>query len=87
MKHYWVRSVVPRPLVIAEAQGKTAMRIIGVGGRARRTRRRHPDEVARSVRSCEVVEQLYRDIRALRSYEGATEVQKLIIGRDVLKAA
>jgi acyl-CoA dehydrogenase len=34
-----------------------------------------------------VVESLYREIRALRIYEGATEVQKLIIGRDVLKAA
>jgi acyl-CoA dehydrogenase len=33
-----------------------------------------------------VVESLYREIRALRIYEGATEVQKLIIGREVLKA-
>jgi acyl-CoA dehydrogenase len=33
-----------------------------------------------------VVEQLYREIRPLRIYEGATEVQKLIIGRDLLKA-
>ncbi|MGE0315800.1 MAG: acyl-CoA dehydrogenase family protein [Lautropia sp.] len=31
------------------------------------------------------VEQLYRDIRALRIYEGATEVQQLIIGRELLK--
>jgi alkylation response protein AidB-like acyl-CoA dehydrogenase len=37
------------------------------------------------VRSGEVVERLYREIRALRIYEGASEVQKLIIGRDVLK--
>lgn len=29
------------------------------------------------------IERLYRDIRALRIYEGATEVQKLIIGREV----
>jgi acyl-CoA dehydrogenase len=28
---------------------------------------------------------LYREIRALRIYEGASEVQRLIIGRDVLK--
>jgi acyl-CoA dehydrogenase len=41
----------------------------------------------RGVRSGEIVEQLYREIRALRIYEGATEVQKLIIGRDLLKAA
>ncbi len=33
-----------------------------------------------------VVEHLYREIRPLRIYEGATEVQKLIIGRDLLKA-
>lgn len=31
------------------------------------------------------VEALYRDIRALRIYEGASEVQQLIIGREVLK--
>jgi acyl-CoA dehydrogenase len=31
------------------------------------------------------VEQLYREVRALRIYEGATEVQKLIIARDLLK--
>jgi acyl-CoA dehydrogenase len=33
------------------------------------------------------VEALYRDIRALRIYEGATEVQQLIIGKSVLKGA
>jgi alkylation response protein AidB-like acyl-CoA dehydrogenase len=31
------------------------------------------------------VERLYRDIRALRIYEGASEVQQLIIARDLLK--
>ncbi|HEX6218141.1 MAG TPA: acyl-CoA dehydrogenase [Sphingomicrobium sp.] len=31
------------------------------------------------------VEQLYRDIRALRIYEGASEVQRMIIARDMLK--
>ena len=31
------------------------------------------------------VEGLYRDIRALRIYEGATEVQQLIIGKSVLQ--
>ncbi|PMS15088.1 acyl-CoA dehydrogenase [Trinickia dabaoshanensis] len=31
------------------------------------------------------VETLYREIRALRIYEGATEVQQLIVGRDLLK--
>jgi acyl-CoA dehydrogenase len=32
------------------------------------------------------VEALYREIRALRIYEGATEVQKVIIARELLKA-
>jgi len=31
------------------------------------------------------VERLYREIRALRIYEGATEVQQLIIARDLLR--
>jgi acyl-CoA dehydrogenase len=33
------------------------------------------------------VERLYREVRALRIYEGATEVQKLIIARQLLDAA
>ncbi|WP_140637286.1 acyl-CoA dehydrogenase family protein [Methylibium rhizosphaerae] len=32
------------------------------------------------------VERLYREIRALRIYEGATEVQQLIIARELLKS-
>jgi acyl-CoA dehydrogenase len=39
----------------------------------------------RGVVSGEILERLYREIRALRIYEGATEVQKLIIGRELLK--
>lgn len=39
----------------------------------------------RGVRRGERVERLYRDVRALRIYEGATEVQKLIIGRELLR--
>lgn len=39
----------------------------------------------RGVQSGEMVESLYREIRALRIYEGASEVQQLIIGRDLLK--
>ena len=41
----------------------------------------------RGVKSGEIVERLYREIRALRIYEGATEVQKLIIARELLKEA
>ncbi len=32
-----------------------------------------------------VVERLYREVRALRIYEGTSEVQKLIVARDVLE--
>jgi acyl-CoA dehydrogenase len=39
------------------------------------------------VTSGHPVERLYREIRALRIYEGATEVQQLIIARELLKAA
>jgi acyl-CoA dehydrogenase len=39
----------------------------------------------RGVRAGEIVESLYREIRALRIYEGATEVQKLIVARELLK--
>jgi acyl-CoA dehydrogenase len=41
----------------------------------------------RGVVHGETVERLYRDIRALRIYEGATEVQKLIIARELLNSA
>lgn len=37
------------------------------------------------VVSHQPVERLYREIRALRIYEGATEVQQLIIARELLK--
>ena len=37
------------------------------------------------VSSGQMVERLYREVRALRIYEGATEVQLMIIGRDLLK--
>ena len=32
-----------------------------------------------------IAESLYREIRALRIYEGTSEIQKLIIANDVLK--
>ena len=41
----------------------------------------------RGVCRGEIIERLYRDIRALRIYEGATEVQKLIIARDLIRRA
>jgi acyl-CoA dehydrogenase len=41
---------------------------------------------ALGVVSEQVVERLYREIRPLRIYEGATEVQQLIIARGIIKA-
>ncbi len=41
----------------------------------------------RGVEVGAVVEHLYRDIRSLRIYEGATEVQQLIVGKSVLADA
>jgi acyl-CoA dehydrogenase len=36
------------------------------------------------VRSGHIIESLYREIRALRIYEGASDVQKVVIARQVL---
>jgi acyl-CoA dehydrogenase len=41
----------------------------------------------KGVQVGQVVEHLYRDIRSLRIYEGASEVQQLIIGKAVLKGS
>jgi acyl-CoA dehydrogenase len=38
----------------------------------------------RGVTRGEVVERLYRDVRALRIYEGASEIQQLVIAKDLL---
>ena len=38
----------------------------------------------RGVRSGEITERLYREIRALRIYEGASDVQKVVIARQVM---
>jgi len=38
------------------------------------------------VRSGETVERLYREIRALRIYEGASDVQKIVIARQTLSS-
>lgn len=39
----------------------------------------------RGVRRGEIVERLYREIRSLRIYEGATEVQRLIVARELMR--
>jgi acyl-CoA dehydrogenase len=40
----------------------------------------------RGVTHGEVVERLYRDVRALRIYEGASEIQQVVIARQTLEA-
>ena len=40
----------------------------------------------RGVKRGEIVETLYRDVRALRIYEGASEIQQLVIARATLEA-
>ena len=39
---------------------------------------------ANGVRVGSKVEELYRDVRALRIYEGATEIQKIVIARQAI---
>jgi acyl-CoA dehydrogenase len=39
----------------------------------------------RGVRRGEIVERLFREVRALRIYEGTSEVQKLILSKEVLE--
>ena len=39
---------------------------------------------AEGVRQGSVVERLYREIRALRIYEGASDVQRVVIARSIL---
>jgi acyl-CoA dehydrogenase len=40
----------------------------------------------RGVTHGEIVERLYRDVRALRIYEGASEIQQLVIAKQTLEA-
>jgi acyl-CoA dehydrogenase len=40
----------------------------------------------RGVTRGEIVERLYRDVRALRVYEGASEIQQLVIAKQTLEA-
>ena len=41
----------------------------------------------RGVVKGSVVERLYREVRALRIYEGTSEIQKLILARELLQGS
>jgi acyl-CoA dehydrogenase len=76
----WLRDVMHRPTTAEAAMAKMtategAQQVIDAAVQL---------HGARGVQSGNVVERLYREIRALRIYEGATEVQKLIVGRAEL---
>ncbi len=76
----WLRDVMQRPTTVEAAMAKMmategAQQVIDAAVQL---------HGARGVQRGSVVERLYREIRALRIYEGATEVQKLIVGRGAL---
>ncbi|MDQ2991215.1 MAG: acyl-CoA dehydrogenase family protein [Candidatus Eremiobacteraeota bacterium] len=67
---------IPREAAMAkwfatEAAGRVADRAVQLFG-------------GRGVKRGEIVERIYRDVRALRIYEGASEVQQVVIARQVL---
>jgi alkylation response protein AidB-like acyl-CoA dehydrogenase len=79
----WLRDVMHRPTTAEAAMAKLtategAQQVIDAAVQL---------HGARGVQCGTVVERLYREIRALRIYEGATEVQKLIAGRAALSGA
>ena len=57
------------------------------GGAARRSTTRCRCSAGSACSAAQPVERLYREIRALRIYEGASEVQKLIIAAPACIAA
>jgi acyl-CoA dehydrogenase len=77
----WRRDVQKRPTTREAAMAKLA---------ATETAQRVVDRAVqmfggRGVSKGEIVESLYREVRALRIYEGASEVQKLIVARELIK--
>jgi acyl-CoA dehydrogenase len=65
------REAAMAKLFATEAAGRIADRAVQLFG-------------GRGVTRGEVVERIYRDVRALRIYEGASEIQKLVIARTSL---
>src|SRR3546814_13284917 len=60
-------------LVATEAAGRVADRAVLLSGGA-------------GVTHGNLVEKLFREARAMRIYEGASEVQKLVVGRALMKS-
>jgi acyl-CoA dehydrogenase len=68
------REAAMAKLYATEAAGRIADRAVQLFG-------------GRGVTRGEIVERIYRDVRALRIYEGASEIQKLVIARASLEAS
>ncbi|HTC30921.1 MAG TPA: acyl-CoA dehydrogenase family protein, partial [Candidatus Acidoferrum sp.] len=66
------REAAMAKLYATEAAGRIADRAVQLFG-------------GRGVTRGEIVERIYRDVRALRIYEGASEIQKLVIARASLE--
>ena len=67
-----------------DARGGDGQDVRDRGGAARHRRARCSSSAAWASVSGIPVERLYREIRALRIYEGTTEIQKLVIAGQVL---
>ena len=87
----WLRDVHGRPA----AAGQAGRRITREAAMAKMVATENAQQVidravqmfgGHGVRQGSIVERLYREVRSLRIYEGATEVQKLIIARELLKS-
>lgn len=68
------RSAAMAKLFATEAAGRIVDRCVQLHG-------------ARALQRGHLLEHLYRDVRAPRIYEGATEVQRTIIAREILRRA
>ena len=80
----WLRDVQRRAHDEGGGDGEARRDRVGAAGDRRRGA---AASAGCGVTRGQVVERLYREIRALRIYEGATEVQKLIVGRASCCAA
>jgi acyl-CoA dehydrogenase len=82
----WTKDVGPTGLGAARVTREAAMAKMFATEAAQRVIDRAVQlHGGRGVTKGEKVEELYREIRALRIYEGATEVQKVVIAREALR--